>query len=318
MCRLFVVQQNDNPSTDFFLRPFFAGKGVEAQFHGFAEVPAPADVAGATVVFVRYVSPAWKALLKRHPAEQVVFFMDDDLFDWRSFQAMPWRYQRKLLRLAWQHQRWLKGVGAQLWVSSPWLASKYASWHPRLLEAGSPHCATAGFTEPAMKTVFYHGSASHRGELEWLTPVVEQVLAARNDVCFELIGERALRDRFAHLPGVQVVHPMSWPAYKAFIQRPGRSIGLAPLLDTPFNAARAPTKYFDITAAGAVGIYADTPVYRRLIQHDANGLLLPMQSPVLWTEAILQLLDQPDRCRTLFSSASSEAGHHSADVFRAR
>ena len=81
---------------------------------------------------------------------------------------------------------------------------------------------------------------------------------------------------------------MSWPAYKTFIQRPGRTIGLAPLLDTPFNAARAPTKFFDITAAGAVGIYADSPVYRRLVEHGKNGLLLPMDSPGGWVEAVLE------------------------------
>lgn len=307
MRRIVVVQQNANPSTDFFIRPFLAGEGGQVQYHGFAEVPEPADIAGATVVFVRYVPAAWKAFLKRHRAGRVVFFMDDDLFDWRSFRAMPWRYQRKLVRLAWRHQRWLGEVGAQLWVSSPWLAGKYASWQPQLLAPGNPHCSAAGFTEPAMKTVFYHGSASHRGELAWLVPVVEQVLAARSDVCFELMGERSVRDRFAHLPGVQVVHPMSWLAYKAFIQRPGRSIGLAPLLDTPFNAARAPTKYFDITAAGAVGLYADTPVYQRLLQHDVNGVLLPMHSPALWAEAIVQLLEQPDKRQRLFSAASAGA-----------
>ncbi|MCC4270468.1 glycosyltransferase [Marinobacter nauticus] len=301
--RSFVVQQTENPSTDFFIRPFFSGSGGEVRFYTFADVPEPAELAGATVIFVRYVPPAWKALLKRHPAQRVVFFMDDDLFDWRAFRGMPWHYQRKLFRLAWRHQRWLREIGAELWVSSPWLAQKYAAWNPSVLEPQNPHGDAAEFIDPAMKTIFYHGSASHRGELKWLVPVVERVLAARSDVCFEVIGDRKVRDRFAHLPGVQVIHPMSWPAYKAFIQRPGRTIGLAPLLDTPFNAARAPTKFFDITAAGAVGIYADSPVYRRLVEHGKNGLLLPMDSPGGWVEAVLDLLDDREKRKIIKTKA---------------
>lgn len=298
--RSFVVQQTENPSTDFFIRPFVNGDASDVLFHTFADIPESTELEGATVIFVRYVPPAWKALLKRHPAQRVVFFMDDDLFDWRAFRGMPWHYQRKLFRLAWRHQRWLREVSAELWVSSPWLAQRYAGWNPSVLEPQNPHGDAAEFIDPAMKTIFYHGSASHRGELEWLVPVVEQVLGARDDVCFEVIGDRKVRDRFAHLPGVQVVHPMSWPAYKAFIQRPGRTIGLAPLLDTPFNAARAPTKFFDITAAGAVGIYADSPVYGRLVEHGKNGLLLPMDSPQVWVEAVLDLLDDCEKRRALF------------------
>lgn len=295
-----VVHQGANPSTDFFVAPTLAAQGREWRHFSFLQTPKPAELAGATVVFIRYVPPVWKSLLKRHPAGRVVFFMDDDLFDWQAFRGMPWHYQRKLFRLAWRHQRWLKSVGAELWVSSPWLAQKYAGWNPRVLEPSNPHVLPAPLPEPSMKTVFYHGSASHRAELEWLVPVVEQVLTTRSDVCFELMGDRKVRDRFAHLHGVQVVHPMSWPAYKTFIQRPGRTIGLAPLLDSSFNAARAPTKYYDITAAGAVGVYADTPVYRRLVEHDKNGVLLPMASQKVWAEAVLRLLAEPGERERLF------------------
>ncbi len=299
MNSVLVVQQGANPSTDFFIAPLLRTEGLKARFFSFDETPDSASLAGATVVFVRYVPPLWKALLKRHPAHRVVFFMDDDLFDWRAFRGMPWHYQRKLFLLAWRHQRWLKSIGAEPWVSSAWLAQKYSSWKPVVLEPGNPHRHSAELADPPMKTIFYHGSASHREELEWLVPVVEQVLTARSDVCFEVIGDRKVRDRFSHLPGVQVVHPMSWPAYKAFIQRPGRTIGLAPLLDSPFNAARAPTKYFDITAAGAVGLYADTPVYRRLVEHGRNGLLLQMDSQSAWASAILELLDEPEKRQAL-------------------
>lgn len=299
MTPVYVVHQSENPSTDFFIVPLLHMEGLDFTCFSFHETSKPEDLAAATVVFVRYVPPAWKALLKQQRPGRVVFFMDDDLFDLRAFRGMPWRYQRKLANWAWRHQRWLREIGAELWVSSPWLAQKYADWKPIVLEPCNPHAIPESAPEPAMKTLFYHGSASHSAELKWLEPVVEQVLSAREDVCFEVIGDRKVRDRFAHLPGVQVVHPMNWPAYKAFIQRPGRMIGLAPLLDSPFNAARAPTKFYDITAAGAVGIYADTPVYRRLVEHRRNGLLLPMSSQEAWVEAVLELLEKPEKRKAL-------------------
>lgn len=303
MNKTFIVHQAPNPSTDFFVVPAWRAGVAEVQAFTFAQLPDPSELARATVVLVRYVPPAWKALLTRHPPARLVYFMDDDLFDWRAFRGMPWRYQRKLFRLAWQHQRWLRQMGAELQVSTPWLADKYADWHPEVITPGNPHPAPQPGPEPAMKTLFYHGSASHRGELEWLMPVVESVLRQRDDLCFEVIGDRKVRDRFAHLPGVQVVHPMGWPSYKAFIQRPGRTLGLAPLLDTRFNAARAPTKFFDITAAGAVGIYADTPVYQRPVKHNENGLLLPMDNPDLWAEEVLRLLSSPRERGEMFRCA---------------
>jgi glycosyltransferase involved in cell wall biosynthesis len=99
-----------------------------------------------------------------------------------------------------------------------------------------------------------------------------------------------------------VLPPTDWGGYRRCLQRPGRVVGLAPLLPGPVNAARAPTRFFDITAAGAVGVYADSPVYASLVEHGQNGLLLPM-APELWVEQILTLLDQPKWRQMLHSGA---------------
>ena len=103
---------------------------------------------------------------------------------------------------------------------------------------------------------------------------------------------------------MQVLHPMRWPAYQAQLGRPGRSIGLAPLLDTRFNRARSHTKYYDITQAGAAGIYAEGPVYERIVQHEENGLLLPMQ-PDKWVQAIVDLYENPTRVSEIAANASA-------------
>lgn len=280
----FLVEQGANPSSDYFVKPLLAGEPL--QVHGvYAPVDSITADPGTHLVFVRYLTPQWRRWVERHRATlgRLVFFMDDDLFDAGVHRGLPLRYRWKLHRLASRHQAWLRSVNAELWVSTQWLADKYADWSPRVLAPQSPYTDC----QP-QKTFFYHGSASHMQEIRWLLPVVEEVLQREPAFSFELIGNAEIRKLFSHLPRVHVLQPMSWPAYKALVSLPGRIIGLAPLLPSAFNQARSATKFFDITQAGAVGIYADHPVYRSMVQNEENGLLLPMDQEV-WAEAVLRL-----------------------------
>ncbi|MBR9911239.1 MAG: glycosyltransferase family 4 protein [Gammaproteobacteria bacterium] len=295
-----VIEENDNSSSHFFVRPQLQRLGLEFQSQRLRQCP-PASTAPlpASLVFVRYLTPAWRRLVeaRRDQVERLVYFMDDDLFDLRAHAGLPLRYRWKLFNLAWRHRRWLRDMGAELWVSTDWLAQKYAAWQPEVVQPGSPYAEV-----PPVKTVFYHGSASHSAEIRWLYPVIESVLARDPQLCFEIIGDQKVRAIFAGLPRVHVVHPMRWPAYRAFISRSGRTIGLAPLLDQAFNRSRAPTKFFDITQAGAAGIYADHAVYRGRVEHRHNGLLVPMQVEA-WADAILQLSNDEALRQSLLQQA---------------
>jgi hypothetical protein len=305
MRRSFIVEEGPNPSTDFFVAPALAAEGVGAERRGFGEPPEPAALEGARVVFVRYVPAAWRRRVVEHRARLagLAYFMDDDLLDAGAARGQPLRYRMKLFALATRHRGWLRRMGAELWVSSPWLAQRYADWRPRLLAPEMPH----DMARPAPTVVFYHGSASHRAEARWLAPVMAEVLAAREDLVFELIADPAMRWLYRDLPRVHALHPMKWPAYRALLARGGRGVGLAPLLERPFNRARAATKLHDITAAGAAGIYADHPAYRDAVTHDGNGLLLPMD-PAAWVAAIQSLLDDPARRARLHGAALRSLG----------
>ncbi|WP_299595783.1 glycosyltransferase family 1 protein [uncultured Microbulbifer sp.] len=306
--RHIVVEEGANPSSDYFVRPFLSGAGADVVRCSFAQLPSADLLDGAIVTFVRYVPRNWRQLIERHRGviRQLNYFMDDDLFSWPAFARMPLRYQWKLLRLSWRHQSWLRAMGAKLLVSTPYLQQRYAEWQPQLLAPQVP----AGLlpllgrddvesSGSAPVTVFYHGSASHGADLKWLRPVIAQVLAANERIVFEVIGNNGVNRLFRGLPRVHVLYPMKWDAYQLLLQRPGRSIGLAPLLDSPFNRARAHTKFLDITLAGAVGIYAAGPVYGEVVRHRENGLLLPMDQGA-WADCILQLAaDAPFRAKML-------------------
>jgi hypothetical protein len=184
----------------------------------------------------------------------------------------------------------LRRQATELWVSTPYLQKKYAKWHPRLV---LPSPVAAPFD---VCRVFYHGSvATHDAEIRWLRPVMEEVLRRNERLSFEIVGGSDVCRLYRSLPRISVVHTMKWAAYQQFLSMQGRHIGLAPLLEHPFNRGRSYTKFFDITRCGAVGIYSPGSVYSDVLSHGLDGLVVELDQ-ALWVEAILRLAqDEPLR-----------------------
>lgn len=291
----YLVEEHANPSSDFFVLPAAAALGLRVIRRGFHELPNASELHGAVVIFVRYVPPAWARLIEtvRPLLGRLIFFMDDDLLDAGASAGLPWRYRFKLARLVAWRRPWLQRQGVELWVSSPYLREKYAAWGAKLvLPMPLPSALES-------RRVFYHGSASHRAEIHWLRPVLEEVLRRDERVSFEIGGGRAVYRLYRGLPRVTVVHPMQWPAYQATLAWPGRHIGLAPLLDSPFNRARSWTKFFDITRSGAVGIYPPNSVYAEVVRDGVDGLVVDLHEEA-WVKTILRLAgDEPFRQKLL-------------------
>lgn len=363
---IYLVEEGPNPSTDYFLMPRL--KGITTPIircSWSSPLPSAQELTSATVIFARYVPTNWKRLIKRthHTLAELVYFMDDDLWDYRAAAGLSLKYRFKLARYATRHRRWLQALHTTLWVSTPWLANKYSAQQPRLIMPALPLAApsmaasgvlvaastaslstnktlfeastaslsknktlvvattaslsagktsvTAGSTalaahsaQAATETLklFYHGSASHRADIAWLHPVIQTVLARNTRLEFEIIGDARTRALYSNLERCTVLSPMSWPAYQTLIATPGRHIGLAPSVPHPFNRARSHTKFFDITLAGAVGIYADQGPCQGVLKHQQHGLLVEM-TPEAWVEAILLLADHHTLRQELYAHA---------------
>lgn len=288
---IYIVEEQPNPSTDFFVLPAVAALGGRVRRCGAGDLPAAADLHGATVAFVRYVPAAWARLVEsvRPTLARLVFFMDDDVLDPAAWRGMPLRYRLKLASLAARRKGWLERMGAELWVSTPWLREKYAARQPRLV------LPTPLAEFPETRRVFYHGTASHGAEIRWLRPVLEEALRRDERLLFEIVGGQEVYRLYRGLGRVNVVHPMKWPAYQAFLAMPGRQVGLAPQFDLPFNRARSYTKFFDITRCGAVGVYTPGSACAEVVSDGIDGLVVPLEVAA-WAEAILRLAgDEPLR-----------------------
>ncbi len=341
---IYLVEEGPNPSTDYFLLPALRGLSlpvVRCSWSG--RLPDAQELTNATVIFVRYIPSGWKRLISqtRHNLTELVYFMDDDLWDVGAAAGLSWKYRFKLARYATRHQRWLKAMQTTLWVSTKWLADKYASQQPRLLRPAmlEPTTSVAVMPEPAtskaamlepptslaaiLKPVtsvgasstsaappalqlFYHGSASHRADIEWLYPVIKTVLARNTRLHFEIIGDARTRALYGSLERCTVLAPLKWPAYRKLLETPGRHIGLAPAVPHPFNRARSHTKFFDITSTGAVGIYAAQGPCQGVLADHKHGLLIEM-TPAAWVEAILLLADDSALRQAFYAHAVAHA-----------
>jgi len=93
------------------------------------------------------------------------------------------------------------------------------------------------------------------------------------------------------VPRVTVLHPMPWANYLAMSASRTMDIGLVPLFDSPFNAARSHCKLLDITRQQAVGIYSEQVAYSEEITNHDAGIVVDnrMES---WLQALALLLEE--------------------------
>lgn len=299
----YVIQESPNPTADFY----FPNRNKKNDIYLNTPPEKCSFLPTDTVIFIRYISARWLRYFRQLAAAScpnLIFFIDDDVFDLNMHRGLPWRYRWKLFHLAAKHKKQLIGLGFSLWVSTPWLQEKYLAWQPKQLEPLNPYIDNS-----RKEIVFYHGTASHQAEIEWLVPIIEQVTTENNQLVFELIGNKHTQRLFKDIPAVHVYHPMPWYSYCELIRLPGRIIGLAPLLETPFNQARSASKFFDITQAGAIGLYANNAVYAQKITHNQTGFLLAMQQEV-WVEHILHLAANPTLRLNILRNAQKSARMH--------
>ena len=139
------------------------------------------------------------------------------------------------------------------------------------------------------------GSLSHREDLMFMAPIIKEILdefpfvkfiycgaggkkGIYGEDLFDIIPEH----RREYYPGV----PLEFWSEKS--KSLGIDIGIAPLLDDAFNAGKSNIKYFEYSANGVPGVYADTVVYNTTITNGVNGFLAKTAEE--WKNAISKLI----------------------------
>jgi hypothetical protein len=308
-----IIAGGANASITYLLAPFLAAQGQSPVCIDVNDVPPPYfDESGyGTAIIVRYLPPRWSRPLRRFHANggKLVYFMDDDLMDPAALVGLPPAYAKKIRKLTIKQRSTLEALCSEFWVSSSYLAEKYREWSPKVL---TPRPAMTNLLQTSGATVCYHGTASHQAELNWLMPIIKNVQAAKLDTQFEVFGDHSVNKLYRDIPRASILHPMSWSNYLSYTASVRRDIALAPLLPSPFNAARGPTKFFDFARMGAMGIYTDVEPYRGFVRDGEDGLLLP-NDPGVWARTIIELVDDEPRRRRMAAAARERAFEMAVD-----
>jgi glycosyltransferase involved in cell wall biosynthesis len=257
------------------------------------------------------------------------YFIDDDLLDLRALFGIPLPYALRLWRKATSKRKMILSSCAELWVSTPYLANKYAAWNPRLLRpvasgsllerswapssslpSSSSFCTSDSLSAPTSYIdsdlqsvhICYHGTWSHRDDMKWLAPVIAEVQRRCPNTVFEVIGGDRVARIFKGIPRVLVLPTMAWPDYLKHTQTVRQDIGLAPLRDTLFNRGRGPIKFFDYARTGAVGVYSAGPAFSDFVSNGVDGFVLD-NDPTLWVERIVELVNSPGLRQSMADAA---------------
>lgn len=297
-----IAHWGPNPTVDYFFRAPSKKVFADATF---IDISGPGLInqppAHAILIVVRYLSNPLIALLEAHKTQggKIVFFMDDDLPENMCSSKLPHSYRDLIWARFGDHMTKLEKLFDELWVSTPELSRRYAYANPRII---NPSYFTP---EPTSEFIFYfyHGSPStHRQEIEWLRAVVEQTQSRSENLIFMIMGDRQVKKLFSDLPRTMVFHPMPWETYRDLLPALPHHIGLAPLLPTELNRTRSPTRFFDMTRLGAVGIYTNSEPYKDVVENQVDGYLLANDAAI-WSEQIISLAQQPETIEIMLKNA---------------
>lgn len=303
--RIVVVIAGPNPSFDYYLAPRLARCGLTFRVVDLDDAPssgnAAPELAGALVLFCRYVSGPWLEAVEACAGviAGVGLFVDDDIDALAADSSVPLDYRLRLFMLHLRHRRRLAECCDLLFVSSPVLAQRCSAARPKVLTPiASPSDMAAPESRPDGVRLAFHSTRVHRAEHRWLMRVMRSLLPELPSVSLEVHAGAPLSWSWRRVPRIVVMPPMPWPAYRAASAKNFADLLLAPLLPTRANAARSWTKRIDAVRMGAALLVSDNEVYQVGQEESSLGMCVPFDA-ASWKTAILELVRDPDRLAKL-------------------
>ncbi|GAB2730509.1 glycosyltransferase [Halomonas garicola] len=270
---------------------------------------------GANLVLCRTLPEGALRWLERECGAfgRIVYVIDDDLAAAAADETLPAAYRTRMARAAAQQPR-LLALADEVVACSTGLAERLRKCHGNVRVMTPPliaplpdltHFAAAPSAEQPWRLGF-HGTRAHLSDLEQIAPALEALQRERDDSELELMLGQHAPPVLAELPRTHCPAPLSWSKFRDYQARHRVHIGLAPLLDTPFNRGKSFIKFLDIASMGGVGVYSNRAPYTEIVEHGVNGLLAE-DDPGDWQRCITWLLEQPEAARGMAEAAAERA-----------
>ncbi|MGD0020852.1 MAG: glycosyltransferase [Smithellaceae bacterium] len=145
-----------------------------------------------------------------------------------------------------------------------------------------------------MLTIGYMGSYPHKPDLEYITPVLLDLIKRYpQKLRFHFWGVQPPTD-LESLPHVKFTpwYLNSYKDFTEFFQTQSADIFIAPLVDNLFNQCKSPQKFFDYCALGAPGVFSRLDPYADVVKHGQNGFLASTLDE--WTACLIQLVENDE------------------------
>lgn len=143
--------------------------------------------------------------------------------------------------------------------------------------------------QPSQRPVVGYAGGYKEEEFAFLEKVITQLSKERPEIRFEFIG--SISDKLRSLNSVQWFPGFSdYAKFLSFKMSRNWTVGLAPLMESEFNAAKTNNKFREYGGCSIPGIYSDTSPYVECVSSEDTGLLVE-NSVESWVDAIKKLVD---------------------------
>jgi len=130
------------------------------------------------------------------------------------------------------------------------------------------------------------GAGQHQADLAWLTPIIE---ATKDQIQWVFFGDKPAQ---VDSDWIEYHPPVVFAQYHQVLPSMNLDIGIAPLLDNPFNQAKSNLKLLEYGALGLAVICSDITPYQ------SSPAIRLTNDPKVWINCIQALCHSPDKVQT--------------------
>ena len=162
----------------------------------------------------------------------------------------------------------------------------------------------------------YAGGLSHNDDLDMVLPAIKEIMEKYPDVRFQLMGQmdlakakkvfgkwkQSIRNRILLMNATR-----TQPEYPPYLAEQPWNIGIAPLIDSPFNECKSSIKYFEYSAykipvvASRMYPYSKDILGRTVIEDEETGLLCDTHED--WVNNLSRLIESKELREKLGNNA---------------
>ena len=162
----------------------------------------------------------------------------------------------------------------------------------------------------------YSGGLSHNDDLDMVLPAIKTIMEKYPDVRFQLMGQmdldkakkvfgrwkQSIRERILLMNATK-----TQPEYPAYLAETPWNIGIAPLIDSPFNECKSSIKFFEYSSykipvvASRVYPYSKDVLGVPTIEHEETGLLCDTVED--WVTNLSRLIESEELRKKLGQNA---------------